>query len=215
VIHVALNTHGTRAVQKLVETLRSPEQVRPNHLRRPASTAHPSNTLRSSGEPPKVVSKLSIVLLPTPLSSRGYRARVARWRWPIGSVASNLILNRHLNLNCPLKCSGHTLSLTHCLSHTLSLSHTVSHTLSLSPCAQVALAIEALAPGVVTLIKDLNGNHVVQRCLQRLSAADAQFIYDAAGAHCVEIATHRHGCCVLQVRSRRRSVWNLRPPQAC
>lgn len=26
-IHVALNTHGTRAVQKLVETLRSPEQV--------------------------------------------------------------------------------------------------------------------------------------------------------------------------------------------
>jgi len=88
VIHVALNTHGTRAVQKLVETLRSPEQV--------------------------------------------------------------------------------------------------------------ALAIEALAPGVVTLIKDLNGNHVVQRCLQRLSADDAQFIYDAARAHCVEIATHRHGCCVLQ-----------------
>jgi hypothetical protein len=36
----ALNTHGTHAVQKLVETLRSPEQVRPNHLRRPASTLH-------------------------------------------------------------------------------------------------------------------------------------------------------------------------------
>lgn len=28
VIAVALDTHGTRAVQKLVETLRSPEQVR-------------------------------------------------------------------------------------------------------------------------------------------------------------------------------------------
>ena len=25
-----------------------------------------------------------------------------------------------------------------------------------------------------------------------------QFIYDAAAEHCVDIATHRHGCCVLQ-----------------
>ena len=63
---------------------------------------------------------------------------------------------------------------------------------------QVALATEALKPGVVTLIKDLNGNHVIQRCLQRLGAEDNQFVYDAARACCVEIATHRHGCCVLQ-----------------
>jgi hypothetical protein len=63
---------------------------------------------------------------------------------------------------------------------------------------QRVIAIEALKPGVVSLIKDLNGNHVVQRCLQRLGPEDSQFIYDAAKAHCVEIATHRHGCCVLQ-----------------
>ena len=25
-----------------------------------------------------------------------------------------------------------------------------------------------------------------------------QFIYNAVAAHCVEVATHRHGCCVLQ-----------------
>lgn len=25
-----------------------------------------------------------------------------------------------------------------------------------------------------------------------------QFIFDAAASHCVEIATHRHGCCVMQ-----------------
>jgi hypothetical protein len=54
------------------------------------------------------------------------------------------------------------------------------------------------AAGVVSLIKDLNGNHVVQRCLQRLGPEDSQFIYDAACANCVDIATHRHGCCVLQ-----------------
>eukprot|EP00246_Nothoceros_aenigmaticus_P016368 TRINITY_DN739_c0_g1_i1.p1 TRINITY_DN739_c0_g1~~TRINITY_DN739_c0_g1_i1.p1 ORF type:complete len:401 (-),score=70.00 TRINITY_DN739_c0_g1_i1:932-2134(-) len=63
---------------------------------------------------------------------------------------------------------------------------------------QVSMVINSLQPGVVTLIKDLNGNHVVQRCLQRLSTDDSQFIFDAAATHCVEIATHRHGCCVLQ-----------------
>lgn len=63
---------------------------------------------------------------------------------------------------------------------------------------QVGLVISSLRQGVVTLIKDLNGNHVVQRCLQRLSTEDSQFIFDAAASHCVEIATHRHGCCVLQ-----------------
>jgi len=63
---------------------------------------------------------------------------------------------------------------------------------------QRTLAIQALKPGVVSLIKDLNGNHVVQRCLQRLGPDDSQFIYDAASQFCVEIASHRHGCCVLQ-----------------
>lgn len=63
---------------------------------------------------------------------------------------------------------------------------------------QVAMVMSSLRQGVVTLIKDLNGNHVVQRSLQRLSIEDSQFIFDAAVSHCVEIATHRHGCCVLQ-----------------
>lgn len=58
--------------------------------------------------------------------------------------------------------------------------------------------IDSLSPHVVSLSRDLNGNHVVQKCLQRLSAADNQFIFDAAANHCSEIATHRHGCCVLQ-----------------
>ncbi|KAL6758254.1 ARM repeat-containing protein [Haematococcus lacustris] len=70
---------------------------------------------------------------------------------------------------------------------------------TLSSREQRQIVVEALrGAGVVSLIKDLNGNHVVQRCLQRLGPEDAQFIYDAASAHCVEIATHRHGCCVLQ-----------------
>jgi SH3-like domain-containing protein len=41
---------------------------------------------------------------------------------------------------------------------------------------QIALVISSLRQGVVTLIKDLNGNHVVQRCLQRLSMEDSQVL---------------------------------------
>lgn len=51
---------------------------------------------------------------------------------------------------------------------------------------------------MVTLIKDINGNHVIQKCLHRLSFADKQFVYDAVSDNCIEVATHRHGCCVLQ-----------------
>ncbi|KAI8984057.1 armadillo-type protein [Mycotypha africana] len=63
---------------------------------------------------------------------------------------------------------------------------------------QINKTIEALAPNVVTLIKDINGNHVVQKCLHKLSHHNKQFIYDSVSRYCIEVATHRHGCCVLQ-----------------
>ncbi|KAF8588456.1 ARM repeat-containing protein [Ramaria rubella] len=64
--------------------------------------------------------------------------------------------------------------------------------------AQIHAIIVALSLHVVTLIKDLNGNHVIQKCLNKLAPDDNQFIYNAVAANCVEVATHRHGCCVLQ-----------------
>ncbi|KAJ6685554.1 PUMILIO-like protein 7 CHLOROPLASTIC-RELATED [Salix purpurea] len=63
---------------------------------------------------------------------------------------------------------------------------------------QISLVILALKPGVLDLVKDQNGNHVIQRCLNLLSNEDNKFIFDAATKFCVEIATHRHGCCVMQ-----------------
>jgi hypothetical protein len=63
---------------------------------------------------------------------------------------------------------------------------------------QIQTIINALRYRVVELIQDLNGNHVIQKCLNKLSPADAQFIFDAVGTHCVDVGTHRHGCCVLQ-----------------
>lgn len=63
---------------------------------------------------------------------------------------------------------------------------------------EAQIVIGSLEGSVVELSKDLNGNHIVQKCLQKLKPSDVQFIFDAASSHCTEIATHRHGCCVLQ-----------------
>ncbi|CAL9067662.1 putative pumilio homolog 7, chloroplastic isoform X1 [Musa acuminata AAA Group] len=63
---------------------------------------------------------------------------------------------------------------------------------------QIALVISAIQPGFLDLIKDLNGSHVLQRCLESFTPEDNKLIFDAAAKHCVDIATHRHGCCVLQ-----------------
>ncbi|KAF2118933.1 hypothetical protein BDV96DRAFT_596738 [Lophiotrema nucula] len=63
---------------------------------------------------------------------------------------------------------------------------------------QFQTIIHALSDQVVQLIQDLNGNHVIQKCLNHLSAENAQFIFDAVGQHCIAVGTHRHGCCVLQ-----------------
>ncbi|KAK9762317.1 hypothetical protein K7432_012068 [Basidiobolus ranarum] len=68
----------------------------------------------------------------------------------------------------------------------------------LSNSEQIQIIIAALGPDVVALIKDLNGNHVIQRCLHCLNAADNQFVYNAVSENIVEVASHRHGCCVLQ-----------------
>lgn len=69
---------------------------------------------------------------------------------------------------------------------------------SISNQDQVDLIVGALQSSVVRLIKDLNGNHVIQKCLHKLSPQGAQFIYDVVCRNCVEVGTHRHGCCVLQ-----------------
>lgn len=63
---------------------------------------------------------------------------------------------------------------------------------------QTQTVIDALKNHVVDLVQDLNGNHVIQKCLNRLNPEEAEFIYEAVGAHCVVVGTHRHGCCVLQ-----------------
>ncbi|KDP30623.1 hypothetical protein JCGZ_16188 [Jatropha curcas] len=63
---------------------------------------------------------------------------------------------------------------------------------------QFSMVVSSLKSGIVTLIKNMNGNHVAQRCLQYLTPEYSEFLFEAATANCVELATDRHGCCVLQ-----------------
>ncbi|KAG5631253.1 hypothetical protein H5410_002970 [Solanum commersonii] len=63
---------------------------------------------------------------------------------------------------------------------------------------QFSMIVSSLKPGLVNLIKDMNGNHVAQRCLQYLTPEYREFLFEAAITNCVKLATDRHGCCVLQ-----------------
>ncbi|CAN4123257.1 unnamed protein product [Withania somnifera] len=63
---------------------------------------------------------------------------------------------------------------------------------------QFSMIVSSLKPGLVNLIKDMNGNHVAQRCLQYLTPEYREFLFEVAITNCVELATDRHGCCVLQ-----------------
>lgn len=64
--------------------------------------------------------------------------------------------------------------------------------------SEIKVIRDALKGNVVSLIQDLNGNHVIQKCINKLEPNDNQFIYDAVAYHCVQVSTHRHGCCVMQ-----------------
>lgn len=64
--------------------------------------------------------------------------------------------------------------------------------------AQINILTGSLRNDVVRMIQDLNGNHVIQKCLNHLSSFNSQFIFDAVSENCVAVGTHRHGCCVIQ-----------------
>ncbi|KAA0055726.1 pumilio-like protein 12-like isoform X1 [Cucumis melo var. makuwa] len=63
---------------------------------------------------------------------------------------------------------------------------------------QFSLIVSLLKTGIVILMKNVNGNHVAQHCLQYLMPDYIGFLFEAATKSCVEVATDRHGCCVLQ-----------------
>lgn len=66
---------------------------------------------------------------------------------------------------------------------------------------------EAFTVFVITLAKDVYGMHVVLRCLHRIPPMDPlaeadtpsnSFIFNQIITNIVSVATHKHGCCVVQ-----------------
>lgn len=71
---------------------------------------------------------------------------------------------------------------------------------------QIDLIVSGFMPNytsisqIVLLINDLNGNHVIQKCIFKFPSSKFDFIINALvdGENIVTISTHKHGCCVLQ-----------------
>lgn len=51
---------------------------------------------------------------------------------------------------------------------------------------------------IIELSKDVNGNHIIQKYLYTIKYPENQFVYDIITANLCEIATDKHGCCLLQ-----------------
>ncbi|KAI0527039.1 hypothetical protein KFK09_002635 [Dendrobium nobile] len=62
---------------------------------------------------------------------------------------------------------------------------------------QASFVLSSLEPYILSLMKNINGNHVAQRCFQYLSKYSKNLM-DAVISHCIELAKDRQGCCVLQ-----------------
>jgi hypothetical protein len=63
---------------------------------------------------------------------------------------------------------------------------------------QIGAVTQSLGRSVVALAQDINGNHVLQKCLNYFKQQDNQFIFDVICKNMIPTGTHRHGCCVIQ-----------------
>ena len=63
---------------------------------------------------------------------------------------------------------------------------------------QQASLIKEIRPHVLQCVKDQNGNHVVQKALERIPLEHIQFIVDAFVGQVSSLATHTYGCRVIQ-----------------
>jgi hypothetical protein len=58
--------------------------------------------------------------------------------------------------------------------------------------------LELMCGNIADLVNNTNGNHVIQKFLNKLGSDKSNFIYNEIAEKCKEIGIHKHGCCVLQ-----------------
>jgi len=62
---------------------------------------------------------------------------------------------------------------------------------------QVNTFVDVIRPTVILLAKDGKGNYLIQSFLKQFPAERNQFIYDSVTENCVEVATHKVGCTLI------------------
>ncbi|KAI4383654.1 hypothetical protein MLD38_009463 [Melastoma candidum] len=63
---------------------------------------------------------------------------------------------------------------------------------------QLSVLVSSLKPNILILMKNANGTHVAQHCLRFLPHKYMEILFENVATNCIELATDRHGCCVLQ-----------------
>lgn len=64
---------------------------------------------------------------------------------------------------------------------------------------QQAQMVSELDGSVMKCVRDQNGNHVVQKCIECVPQAQIQFIISSFYGQVVTLSTHPYGCRVIQV----------------
>ncbi|CAL9084458.1 unnamed protein product [Musa textilis] len=63
---------------------------------------------------------------------------------------------------------------------------------------QISLVIRSLHRGILALFLDPNGNRVINTLLESFPPEYNQVFFAAAARYCYQLATHQHGCSILQ-----------------
>lgn len=63
---------------------------------------------------------------------------------------------------------------------------------------QQASLVKEIEPDVLKCVKDQNGNHVIQKAIERVPLEHIQFVFDAFVGQVYTLATHPYGCRVIQ-----------------
>ena len=58
--------------------------------------------------------------------------------------------------------------------------------------------MQELDGNILKCVKDQNGNHVIQKCVEFVSPSQLQFIISSFWGQVFDLATHPYGCRVIQ-----------------
>ncbi|TYH85340.1 hypothetical protein ES332_D02G259300v1 [Gossypium tomentosum] len=62
---------------------------------------------------------------------------------------------------------------------------------------QISILLSVLKPIAVTLTNNIHGHHIIDQCIFTFSNEDTKHIADEIANNCMDIATDKSGCCVL------------------